>query len=73
MANDREKLIIVDAYKMHGDLLTHFSSGKSVLYRAQFLWDIREQDPFTEVAELSSVLWHGCGANMMTFQAVRRQ
>jgi hypothetical protein len=44
MANDPERLIIVDADKIHGDLLNHFSSGSSVLYRAQFLWDAREQD-----------------------------
>ena len=44
MANDPERLIIVDADKMNGNLLIHFSSGKSVLYHAQFLWDVRKHD-----------------------------
>ncbi len=44
MANDPEPLMIVEADRMHGDLLVHFSSGNSVLYHAQFLWDVREHD-----------------------------
>ncbi len=44
MANDPGKLIIVEVDKMHGNLLIHFSNGKSVLYNAQFLWDVRQQD-----------------------------
>ena len=44
MVDDPEKLIMVEADKMHGDLLIHFSSEKSVLYHAQFLWDVWEHD-----------------------------
>jgi hypothetical protein len=41
MANDPGKLIMVEVDKMHGNLLIHFSKGKSVLYNAQFPWDVR--------------------------------
>ena len=39
-----EELTIVDADTMTGDVLLHFSNGTSVLFRAHFLWGVRDHD-----------------------------
>ncbi len=44
VAVDPENIKILGADRMRGDLLIHFSDGMSVLYQAQFLYDIRAHD-----------------------------
>ena len=36
-----DSIYIVAADRIQGDLLVHFSDGLSILYRAQFLYDVR--------------------------------
>ena len=44
MVNGMERLKIVEAEKISGNVLVHFSNNVSILYHAQFLWDVREHD-----------------------------
>ena len=37
-------ITVVAVDQMKGDVLVHFSNGLSVLYHAQFLFDVREHD-----------------------------
>ena len=41
---DLQQLTIITAETLGGNVLIHFSNGSFVLFQAQFLWDIREQD-----------------------------
>lgn len=44
MAPEAEGIAIVGADKVRGGLLVHFSDGLSVLYPAQFLYDVKNVD-----------------------------
>ena len=44
MTKNKEGLHVLDADTVPEGLLVHFSNGISVLYHAQFLFDVRDDD-----------------------------
>jgi hypothetical protein len=39
-----DKIVILEAERMNGGLLIHFSDGVVVLFHTQFLYDVRNED-----------------------------
>lgn len=50
MPDEGGRIQVLAADVSQGDLLVHFSDESSVLFRAQFLSDVREQDSNVEIS-----------------------